>query len=123
MLARVSSLCCKALAYCPLLVPVLVIIGHQRPTFGVSLRFPFFPRSAITSIMLNGMLCAMLIDLIAGCWGGRPGPESGLRGLTVDPSCKIIAEHVGRLHPDVMVNGKDRISARLTFLKPEMSLR
>ena len=67
MLARHFALCCNALAYCPLLIPVLVIIGHQRATFGVSLRFPFFPQCAITSIMLNAMLCGMLIDLIAGC--------------------------------------------------------
>jgi hypothetical protein len=41
MLARLSALCCDALAYCPLLVPVLVIVGHQRATFGVSLCISF----------------------------------------------------------------------------------
>jgi hypothetical protein len=49
MLARLSALCCEALAHGPLLVPVLVIVGHQRAAFGVSLRFPFFPQCAITS--------------------------------------------------------------------------
>jgi hypothetical protein len=29
MLARISSLSCDALAYCPLLIPILVILGHQ----------------------------------------------------------------------------------------------
>jgi len=67
MLVRLSALCCEALAYCPLLVPVLVVIGHHRATFGVSLRFPFFPQCAITSFMLNAMLCDLLIGLIAGC--------------------------------------------------------
>ena len=50
-------------------------------------------------------------------------PKRGLRSLTVDLSCKVVAEHAGRLHPDVVVNSEDRISARLTFLKFEMSLR
>ena len=67
MLARFSSLCCDALAYRPLLVPVLAIVGHQRTAFCVSLRFPFIPQCTITSIMLTAMLCGMLIGLIAGC--------------------------------------------------------
>ena len=67
MLALLSALCCEALAHDPLLVPVLVIIGHQRATLGVSLRFPFFPQYAIASFMLNAMLCALLIGLIARC--------------------------------------------------------
>ena len=50
-------------------------------------------------------------------------PKSGFSGLTVDLSSEVVAEYVGRFHPDVVVNGKDRISARLTFLKFEMSLR
>ena len=50
-------------------------------------------------------------------------PKRGLRGLTVDLSSEVVAEHVGRFYPDVVVNSEDRISARLTFLKSEMSLR
>jgi len=73
MLALLSALCCKALAYRPALIPVLVIVGHQRTAFSVSLRFPFFPQGVITSIMLTAMLCSMLI----ASW---PDVEAGVHG-------------------------------------------
>jgi len=49
--------------------------------------------------------------------------ESRLSVLTVGLPCKVVAEYVGGLYPDVVVDGKDCISAQFSFLKPEMSLR
>jgi hypothetical protein len=42
--------------------------------------------------------------------------------LAVDLSSEIVAEYVGRLYPDVVVDSKDRISTRFSSLKFEMSL-
>jgi hypothetical protein len=42
--------------------------------------------------------------------------------LSVDLTCEVVPEHVGRLHPYVVVDGKDCISAQLSLLKFEMGL-
>jgi hypothetical protein len=40
--------------------------------------------------------------------------------LSVDLSCEVVAKNVGRLYPDVVVDGKDCISAQFSLLKSEM---
>jgi hypothetical protein len=42
--------------------------------------------------------------------------------LSVDLACEVVPEHVRRLYPDVVVDGKDGISAQLSLLKSEMGL-
>ena len=62
ILLAFPAVCCEGFAHFPPPITILVIIRHQGSTFGVSLRFPFFPQCAITRVMLRRMLCAMLID-------------------------------------------------------------
>ena len=49
-------------------------------------------------------------------------PKRRLSVLTVDLSCEVVAEYVGCLYPDVVVDGKDGVSASLSLFKPELSL-
>ena len=65
----------------------------------------------------------MWCGLLKRYWSRSPRPKSGFGRLTVDPSCKVAAEYIGGLHADVVVDGKDCISARFPLLKPEVSLR
>jgi len=68
--------------------------------------------------MLSQMWCGML----NGCWGWCPRAKSGFRRLTVCLTCKVVPEYIGGFHADVVVDGKDCVSARIVLLKPEMSL-
>jgi hypothetical protein len=42
--------------------------------------------------------------------------------LSVDLTCEVVPEHIGRLYADVVVDGKDCISAQFSLLKSEMGL-
>lgn len=64
----------------------------------------------------------MLNGLKSECQGRCPGPISRFGCLTVDLSCEVVTEYIGCLHPDVVVDGKQGIAARLSLFKPEMSL-